>query len=177
MARRLFFLLMPFHCVVLKSCLDFFCRGGGIVWLTFFFFLLYFFYFILPLQYCIGFAIYQNESAFMFVFLVFLFSFACTSLCCCAGTFSSCEERAALWPRCTGHCGGSPRRGALLGAGSAAVTTGLVALWYMESSPTRNPTRVPWIGRRILTHCATKEVLEVFFVMRIGFFSLLHVIK
>ena len=91
-------------------------------------------FFILTLQYCIGFAIYQNESAVMFVFLMFLFSFACTGLCCCAGSFSSCEERAALWPRCTGHCGGSPHRGALLGAGSAALTTGLVALWYVESS-------------------------------------------
>ena len=44
----------------------------------------------------------------MFVFLMFLFSFACTGLCCCAGSFSGCEEQAALWPRCTGHCGGFP---------------------------------------------------------------------
>ena len=37
--------------------------------------------------------------------------------------------------------------------------TGLFALWHVGSSRTRAQTRVPCIGRRILNHCATREVL------------------
>ena len=36
---------------------------------------------------------------------------------------------------------------------------GLVAPWHLESSWTRNWTRVPWIGRRIPIHCTTRQVL------------------
>ena len=36
--------------------------------------------------------------------------------------------------------------------------TGLVAPWHVVSSWTRARTRIPCIGRRILNHCATKEV-------------------
>ena len=36
--------------------------------------------------------------------------------------------------------------------------TGLVAPWHVRSSRTRAQTRVPGIGRRILNHCATREV-------------------
>ena len=36
--------------------------------------------------------------------------------------------------------------------------TGLVAPWHVGSSQTRAQTRVPWIGRQILNHCATREV-------------------
>ena len=35
---------------------------------------------------------------------------------------------------------------------------GLVATWHVGSSQTRARTRVLCIGRRILNHCATKEV-------------------
>ena len=35
--------------------------------------------------------------------------------------------------------------------------TGLVALWHVESSRTRDRTRVPCIGRRIHNHYATRE--------------------
>ena len=35
---------------------------------------------------------------------------------------------------------------------------GLVALWHVGSSRTRARTRVPCTGRRILNHCATREV-------------------
>ena len=38
---------------------------------------------------------------------------------------------------------------------------GLVALWHVGSSQTRDRTRVPCIGRRILKHCTTREVLHV----------------
>ena len=37
---------------------------------------------------------------------------------------------------------------------------GLVALRHVESSPTRDRTRVPCIGRRILIHHTTREVLH-----------------
>ena len=37
---------------------------------------------------------------------------------------------------------------------------GLVAPWHVESSQTRDWTHVPWIGRRIPIHCATKEVCD-----------------
>ena len=36
---------------------------------------------------------------------------------------------------------------------------GLVAPWHVGSSQTRAQTRVPCIGRWILNHCATREVL------------------
>ena len=41
---------------------------------------------------------------------------------------------------------------------------GLVALQHVESSLTRDRTRVPYIGRRILNHCATREAppLDIF---------------
>ena len=38
---------------------------------------------------------------------------------------------------------------------------GLVALRHVGSSRTRNRTRVPYIGRRILNHCATREILFI----------------
>ena len=40
---------------------------------------------------------------------------------------------------------------------------GLVAPQHVESSRTRDGTCVPCIGRQILIHCATKEVLKLFF--------------
>ena len=39
---------------------------------------------------------------------------------------------------------------------------GLVALQHVGSSQTRDQTRVPCIGRWILNHCATREVLNVY---------------
>ena len=35
---------------------------------------------------------------------------------------------------------------------------GLVSLWHVKSSQTKDGTRVPCIGRQILIHCATREV-------------------
>ena len=40
---------------------------------------------------------------------------------------------------------------------------GLVAPCHVGSSQTRDRTRVPCIGRRILNHCATREVLLMAF--------------
>ena len=36
--------------------------------------------------------------------------------------------------------------------------SGLVALWHVESSQTRDGTNVSCIGRRTLIHCITREV-------------------
>ena len=61
--------------------------------------------------------------------------------------FSSCGMRAQqLW---------------LVGSRAQAQQlwcTGLVALWHVGSSTTRDRTCVPCIGRWILNHCATREV-------------------
>ena len=45
------------------------------------------------------------------------------------------------------------------GVGSVVVTTGLVALRHAESSPTRDHTFVPCVGRRILNHWTAGDVL------------------
>ena len=42
---------------------------------------------------------------------------------------------------------------------------GLVALWHVESSWTRDWTHVPCIGRRILNHCTTRETLFLFLLL------------
>ena len=42
--------------------------------------------------------------------------------------------------------------------GSVIVVYGLVAVRHVESSHTMDRTRVPCVGRRILLHCATREV-------------------
>ena len=39
--------------------------------------------------------------------------------------------------------------------------TGLVALWHVGSSWTRDRTRVPCIGRWTLNHCTTREALQL----------------
>ena len=44
--------------------------------------------------------------------------------------------------------------------GSVVAGMGLVALRHVESSPTRDRTHVPCIGRRILIHHTTREVLH-----------------
>ena len=36
---------------------------------------------------------------------------------------------------------------------------GLVALWHVESSRTRDRTHVPYVGWGILIHCTTREAL------------------
>ena len=45
--------------------------------------------------------------------------------------------------------------------------TGLVALWQIESSWTRDQSCVSCIGRQILIHCTTREVLGVVFIGKI----------
>ena len=99
-------------------------------------------------------------------------------LCCCARAFPSCRERALLFVAVRGlliavdslveehglqTCG-------LSSYGLQALEhsrMGLVAPQHVESSQTRARTRVPCIGRRILNHCATREVLPLFFKISI----------
>ena len=43
---------------------------------------------------------------------------------------------------------------------------GLVAPRHVESSQTRDQIRVPCIGRQILNHWTTREVLEIFVALK-----------
>ena len=78
----------------------------------------------------------------------------------CAG-FSSCGTWAQqLW--CTGGRVRGLQQLWLTGSRAQAQQlwhTGLVAPWHVGSSRTRDQTNAPCIGRRILNHCATREVL------------------
>ena len=44
--------------------------------------------------------------------------------------------------------------------------TGLAAPWHVGSSQTRARTCVPCIGRQTLNHCATREALPLYFVVK-----------
>ena len=120
---------------------------------------------------------------FLFYYLFYLFTFGCIgSLLPCAGFLQLWRVRAIL--SCgvqASHCSGfSCRIGfsncgtwvqQLWLAGSRAQAqqlwrVGLVALQHVGSSWTRARTRVPCVGRQILNHCATKEVLVSFFKIR-----------
>ena len=102
---------------------------------------------------------------FLISYLGFLF-LAALGLCCCVWCFSSCGPHASpcggfsCWgPRALGTW--APQSG-LPGSRAQAQQlrcTGLVALQQVESSQTRDRTRVPCIGRRILNHQTTREVL------------------
>ena len=54
-----------------------------------------------------------------------------------------------------------------MGFGSCSIRarqlwcTGLIAPWHVEYSWTRDQTHVPCTGRKILTHCTTREVLII----------------
>ena len=97
----------------------------------------------------------------MNLFFIYLF-LAVLGLRCCARVFSSCGER---WLPFLAV------RGLLIAVASLIVehklqARGLQQLWYtglvvprhMGSTRTRDRTRVPCIGRRILNHCTTREV-------------------
>ena len=101
----------------------------------------------------------------------------------CVGSLLLCAGLLQLWrvgdtPCCgawASHCGVlSCCRAWALGVRASAVVAhglqsagsvvvvhmGLVAPWHVGSSRTRARTHVPCIGRRILNHCATREVLS-----------------
>ena len=96
------------------------------------------------------------------------------SLAMASGGHSSlrCTGFSLQWPlllrstssRRTGFSSCGTRAQQLWLAGSRAQAqqlwrTGLVAPWHVGSSRTRAQTRVPCIGRQILNHCTTREVL------------------
>ena len=116
-----------------------------------------------------------------FFFLIFILFLAALGLCCHAWAFPQLQ-RAGATLRCgaqASHCGGfSCCRARALGAWASVVVArgfqqlwlagsraqaqqlwrkGLVAPRHVGSSQTRDRTRVPCIGRRILNHCTTKE--------------------
>ena len=84
-------------------------------------------------------------------------------LCCCVQAFSSCSERWLLSLQSTGS-----RRTGFSSCGAWAQSlwhTGLVAPRHVGSSRTRARTlvQIPWIGRQILNHFATREALISYF--------------
>ena len=97
---------------------------------------------------------------------------AALGLCCCARLSLVAVSRGYSLLRCAGS---SLRRLLLLqsmGSRRAAFSscgrwaqqlwhTGLVPPRHVGSSRTRDQTRVPCIGRRILNHCTTREVSDL----------------
>ena len=120
----------------------------------------------------------QREFYFLFIYLfIYLFIFGCVgssllcaglSLVAASGDYSSlqCMGVSLRWLlslRSTGS-----RRVGFSGCGSRAQLlwrTGPVALQHVGSSCTRDWTCVPCISRRILNHCATREVPMVWLLI------------
>ena len=91
---------------------------------------------------------------FYFIFKIYLFIFGCVgfSLLRAGATLLWCAGFSfwwLLWLRSTG---------------SRHVDSVVVAPRHVGSSRARDRTRVPCIGRRILNHCATREVLQVILI-------------
>ena len=91
----------------------------------------------------------------------------CVGSYCCVEAVSSCVDRGLLscggaWALgCRGFSGWSPQALWLW-------CMGLVAPWRVGSSQTRDGTRIPCLGRRILNHWTTVEVPK--FIPRLKFF-------
>ena len=143
------------------------CCTVGPCWLSILFYLFIYF---------------KNQFIVSIFIYLFIYLLAVLGLCCCMRTFSSCGRVGATL--CCGvrasHCGGfsccrarasrhagfsscSMQAQQLWLAGSREQAQqlwrrGLVALRHVGSSRTRDRTRVPCIGRRILNHCTTREV-------------------
>ena len=102
-------------------------------------------------------------SGALIIFLTFIYLFlAALVLCCCPWASSSGGEWGLLFSRCSGfslwclllfQSLGSRAHGL-----SSCSTQGSVALRHVESSQTRDQTRVPCIDRWILNHWITREV-------------------
>ena len=71
---------------------------------------------------------------------------------CFARAFSSCSQQGLLWLQSTG----SRMKAQYL------WSIGLVALWHVGSSRTRDRTHVSCLGRQILIHSAIREVPGMF---------------
>ena len=98
----------------------------------------------------IGFLILLLKNIVFYLFLAML------NLCRCMQAFSSCSEGSyssqSAW---ASHCGGF----FCCRWTQQLWHTGLVVLWHVESSWTRDRTHVPCIGRQILNHQITRGSL------------------
>ena len=103
----------------------------------------------------------------------------------CTWVFSSCSEQGLLFVAVCGlltvmtslvvesgllasegfsSCSAWAQQLRLVGSGSQAQQLwrrGLVALWHVGSSQSRDRNHVPCIGRQILNHLITREALEL----------------
>ena len=109
-----------------------------------------------------------KKNNFIYLF-IYLFVFGCTwSSLLHMGFLWLLRARTTLELRCTGFSlwwfpSGAQARGGLASAVAACRAqwlwhVGPVALQHVESSQTRDRTRVPCIGRRSVIHCTTREV-------------------
>ena len=115
---------------------------------------------------------YNHIKVYIGVFFQFIYFLAVLALRCCSRPFSSCVSegrshhcgvQASHWSgfsRCTGFrsCGSWALEHWL----SNWATQVLVVPWHVESSLSRDWTRVPCTGRWIPIHCTTREVLYYF---------------
>ena len=114
---------------------------------------------------------YCDSSAFFF-FNVYLFMVV-LDLCCCVQAFSSREWGYSSCSARVSPCGGFSCCGE---QAQWLWPMGLVALWHVESSQTRDGTCVPWNGRQILNHWTTREVPHLpFLTHTVGLFFLIGI--
>ena len=108
------------------------------------------------------------QSKFFYLYFIYLF-LAALGLCCCMWAFSGgskggllfiavCSLLIAVASRCGARALGTAELGLQAPGLQQLWLAGLVAPRHVGSSPTRARTCVPCIGRRILNHCATREV-------------------
>ena len=99
------------------------------------------------------------------VFKNCLFIYGCTGSLLLLMGFSLVEASRGLLSRCgarASHCSvfSCFRAQPLRACGFQQLQhAGLVAPWHVESSWTKDQTRVPFIGRQILNHWTTREIL------------------
>ena len=122
---------------------------------------------------CVAVALFYSRgeicSSYIFFFLNFGFLFVYLWLCWAFVSVRGLSLVAASGGHSSSRCAGlSLLRPLLLRstgsrrAGSVIVLTGLVAPRHVGSSQTRTRTCVPWIGRQILNHCATRDAPYIF---------------
>ena len=105
-------------------------------------------------------------SIFGFFAFIYLFIFGCSESSLLNSGFLQLQQAGATLQL---QCAGFSLLWLLLlwsslcSMASVAVCPGIVALRHVESSRSRNQTGVPCIGRQIVNHWTTREVLLVYF--------------
>ena len=138
----------------------------------------------------LSFPIFLRKILFFFLqiyFILFIYFWLCWVFVAVPGLSLVVASRGHSSMRCTGFslwwllllwsigsrhmgfssCGVQAQQLWLMGCRAQAQElwrTGLVALQHVRSSRTRPWTRVPCIGRRILNHCATREVPDLIII-------------